>query len=136
MTIAKYIVDLLKEYGKMQIDINHVADGADKYGLFRSPNRNIQEHNDGSYEITEGYQFFVRQSTVSPSERMEVDEFLEELTYWADDLGTVYEFPQIDGNRRILSMEITGNPYPMETDSKDTLYQISLTITYEREREV
>ena len=71
MTIAKYIVDLLKEYGKMQIDINHVADGADKYGLFRSPNRSIQEHNDGSYEITEGYQFFVRQSTVSRSERME-----------------------------------------------------------------
>ena len=127
MTIAKYIVDLLKEYGKMQIDINHVADGADKYGLFRSPNRSIQEHNDGSYEITEGYQFFVRQSTVSRSERMEVDEFLEELT--------VYAFPQIDGNRRILSMKITGNPYPMETDSKDTLYQISLTITYERERE-
>ena len=136
MTIAKYIVDLLKEYGKMQIDINHVADGADKYGLFRSPNRSIQEHNDGSYEVTEGYQFFVRQSTVSPSERMEVDEFLEELTYWADDLGTIYEFPQIDGNRRILGMEITGNPYPMETDSKDTLYQISLTITCEREREV
>ena len=136
MTIAKYIVDLLKEYGKMQIDINHVADGADKYGLFRSPNRSIQEHNDGSYEVTVGYQFFVRQSTVSPSERMEVDEFLEELTYWADDLGTIYEFPQIDGNRRILGMEITGNPYPMETDSKDTLYQISLTITYEREREV
>lgn len=136
MTIAKYIVDLLKEYGKMQIDINHVADGADKYGLFRSPNRSIQEHNDESYEVTEGYQFFVRQSTVSPSERMEVDEFLEELTYWADDLGTIYEFPQIDGNRRILGMEITGNPYPMETDSKDTLYQISLTITYEREREV
>ena len=136
MTIAKYIVDLLKEYGKMQIDINHVADGADKYGLFRSPNRSIQEHNDGSYEVTEGYLFFVRQSTVSPSERMEVDEFLEELTYWADDLGTIYEFPQIDGNRRILGMEITGNPYPMETDSKDTLYQISLTITYEREREV
>ena len=136
MTIAKYIVDLLKEYGKMQIDINHVADGADKYGLFRSPNRSIQEHNDGSYEVTEGYQFFVRQSTVSPSERMEVDEFLEELTYWADDLGTIYEFPQIDGNRRILGMEITGNPYPMETDSKDTRYQISLTMTYEREREV
>ena len=136
MTIAKYIVDLLKEYGKMQIDINHVADGADKYGLFRIPNISIQDHNDGSYEVTEGYQFFVRQSTVSPSERMEVDEFLEELTYWADDLGTIYEFPQIDGNRRILGMEITGNPYPMETDSKDTLYQISLTITYEREREV
>ena len=42
-----------------------------------------------------------------------VDEFLEELTYWADDLGTVYAFPQIDGNRRILSMKITGNPYPI-----------------------
>ena len=67
---------------------------------------------------------------------MEVDEFLEELTYWADDLGTTYAFPSIDGNRRILRIAITGNPYPMETDSKDTLYQLSLSITYEREREV
>ena len=87
MTIAKYIVDLLKEYGKMQIDINHVADGADKYGLFRSPNRSIQEHNDGSYEVTEGYQFFVRQSTVSPSERMEVDEFRRGLADAAGAFG-------------------------------------------------
>lgn len=136
MTIAKYIAELLKNYEKMQIDINHVADGSDKYGLFRSPNRDVQENNDGSYEITEGYQFFVRQSTTSKSERMEVDEFLEELTYWADDLGITYAFPSIDGNRRILRIAITGNPYPMETDAKDTLYQLSLSITYEREREV
>ena len=49
MTIAKYIAELLKNYEKMQIDINHAADGSDKYGLFRSPNRDVQENNDGSY---------------------------------------------------------------------------------------
>ncbi len=135
MTISAYIADLLKNYNGMEIDTNHVSDGSDKYGLFKSPSRNIKEFTDGSYEITEFYQFAARQSTNSKSERKEADEWLEDLAYWADDFPFKYEFPSIDGNRKVTGFSITGSPYPMETDSNDTLYEMTFSITYLRERE-
>lgn len=136
MTISAYIVDLLSNYDGMKIDTNHVSEGSDQYGLFKSPSRNIVEHNDGSYQITEYYQFLARQSTCSKSERKDADEWLEDLTYWIDDFPLNYKFPNLDKNRRVIGMSITGSPYPMEADAKETMYQIMLSITYEREREV
>ena len=135
MTVSAYITELLKLYGDIEIDLNHVADGSDKYGLFKSPARDIKEFNDGSYEITEFYQFLARQNTLSQPERKEADEWLEELAYWADDFGFNYEFPKLGKSRRVTGFSITGNPCPMEIEGRGTLYQISLSITYIRERE-
>ena len=136
MTVSEYIVKLLSNYESLSIDMNHVSDGSDQYGLFKSPSRDFKEMTDGSCEITEYYNFMARQSTGSKSERKESDEWLEDLTYWADDFGCIYELPQLDKNRTVTGFSITGNPYPMEASDNDTLYQMSLSITYMREREV
>lgn len=135
MTISKYISNLLKENKGIEVDTEHVSEGSDQYGLFKSPGRNTRELIDGSYEITEHYQFLARQSANSLEERKEADEWLEELAYWADDFTAYCEFPSIDGNRRVTGLSITGSPYPMESDNRNILYQMSLSITYERERE-
>lgn len=134
MTISAYIVNLLKEYEGIEIDTNHVADGSDQYGLFKSPSRDIKEFNDGTYQITEYYQFLARQSGVSKSERKEADEWLEELAYWIDDLTYYYSLPELDKNRQVTGVSITGSPYPMEANDKEAMYQILLSITYTRER--
>lgn len=136
MTISKYIIDLLKAHKSIEVDTEHVPDGSDQYGLFKSPTRDVKDYTDGSYEITEHYQFLARQRANSKTERKEADEWIEELAYWADDFSFNYEFPSIDGNRRVTGLSITGNPYPMESDNRECLYQMSLSITYEREREV
>lgn len=135
MTISAYIVDLLKNYEGIQIDMNHMPDGSDKYGLFKSPGRNIKDFTDGSYEITEFYQFNARQASLSSIERKENDEWLEDLAYWADDFPYNYNFPKIDKNRTVTGFSITGNPYPMAADDRETMYEMSLSITYIRERE-
>ena len=135
MTISAYIVNLLKNYEGIEIDTNHMADGSDQYGLFKSPSRDIRNFNDSSYQITEYYQFLARQSCVSKSERKEADEWLEDLAYWIDDFPYNYRFPPLDKNREVTGISITGSPYPMEADDKETMYQILLSITYIRERE-
>ena len=48
MTISAYIVNLLKNYDDLEIDTNHVLDGSDQYGLFKSPSRDIKNFNDSS----------------------------------------------------------------------------------------
>lgn len=135
MTISKAITQWLKGYENINIETNHIKDGADKYGLFKSPARDIKNFNDNSQKITEYYQFMAKQSAVSDTERKEADEWLEDLTYWVDDYQVNYEYPDVGGNRRIESIELTGCPYPMESTEDEILYQMSLKITYSRERE-
>lgn len=136
MTISEYIVNLLMHYEDIEIDTNHVKDGSDQYGLFKSPSRDTEEYNDSSYKVTEYYQFLARQPVVSKSERKMADEWLENLTYWIDDFPFTYKFPELDGNREVIGISLTGSPYPMEADDKDTMFQMTLSITYLREREV
>lgn len=135
MTISEYVSVLLSNYEGMEIETNHVADGSDKYGLFKSPSRDVSQFNDSCYEVTEYYQFMARQKAVSDSERKEADEWLEDLTYWADDFPFNYSFPELDKGRVVTGFSITGNPYPIETMDKAIVYQMSLKITYLRERE-
>lgn len=135
MTISAYISDLLKGYDGMEIDTNHMADGADQYGLFKSPSRDIKEFNDLTYQITEYYNFLARQPAISKSERKETDEWLEDLAYWIDDFPYKYSFPRLDGNREVIGLSVTGSPYPMEAGDKEVMYQILIAITYIRERE-
>ena len=135
MTISEAISKWLAEYDGIDVDTNHVSDGSDQYGLFKSPQRNIVSHVDSSYEITEYYQLLARLNSLSEDDRKDSDEQLEKLTYWADDYPFNYEYPALDGNRQILNISVTGSPYPLSTDSSDTVYQLSIEITYTRERE-
>lgn len=133
MTISQYITDFLKHYENIEIDTNHVADGSDKYGMFKSPARDVKSNIDESYQITEYFNFFAKQSAIAESERKESDEWLEDFMYWLDDYPFNYEYPKIDGNRRIVRIQATGCPTPMFDDENDITYQISMSITYERE---
>ncbi len=135
MTISEYITKFLGQFSELSIDTNHVKDGSDRYGLFKSPNRDKKDMLDGSYEITEYYQFLARQVSVSNSERKGSDEWMEDLTYSIDDYKMKYQYPLLDKSRTVMDISVTGIPYPMETTDEDTLYQMSLKITYSREME-
>lgn len=135
MTISAYIAGILSKYEEITIDTNHMETGSDQYGLYKAPGRHRNDFTDGSYEVTENFQFFARQSSVSSAERKEADEWLEDLTYWIDDYPFKNGFPELDGNREVTAISITGSPYAMLTEQREVLYQMSISITYIRERE-
>ena len=138
MTISKYISNFISTYlDGVSVTTNHLEDGPDKYGLFKSPTRDKRNYTDGSCEITEHYQFFVKQDGVSEADRKDSDEFLEELTYWMDDYSYDHPYPDIDGGRTVTDISITGCPYCLDVENNnEVIYQIMLSITYMREREV
>ena len=135
MTISKYIKEFLEKYGNILICTNHMPEGSDQNGLFKSPGRDKLEFNDGSCKNTEHFQVYFRQASISDEERSESDEWLENLAYWIDDYGILYEYPEIDGKRTVLDISVTGLPTPYEYEDDDIVYQMSLSITYQRERE-
>ena len=75
-----------------------------------------------------------KQNSASEYDRTDSDEFLENLTYAVDDFPYENDYPALDGGRKVKMISLTGCPYPMEADGKETLYQMSLAITYLRER--
>ena len=135
MTITKYITEFLEKYENIRIYTNHIPDGSEQNGLFKSPGRDKVEFNDGKCKITEHFQVYFRRDSVSDTERKESDEWLEKLVYWIDDYGIKGEYPEIDGKRNVLDISVTGLPTPYEYENDNIVYQMSLSITYERERE-
>lgn len=133
MTVSKYVADFLKLYENLKIETNHVADGSDKYGLFKSPARDFVRNVDGSTVITEYYEFLASQKSISDAERREDDEWLEAFTYWVDDYPLEYDYPEMGNGRRVVKIEATGSTTPITDDDNHIVYQMLLSITYERE---
>ena len=125
MTVSRSIVEWLKGYDMtaVKVDTDQVGEGADSLGLFKSPNRETTAYNDGSYQIVEYYQLFV------------VRDGQENFAYWVDDARYQGNLPQLDRDRQCTDLELAGTPYMFEARENNTaLYQVSLKITYVRER--
>lgn len=135
MTVSQAIATLLSENGKIEIDKVYASDGADQNGLCKKPEREVKNLIDGAYEITEQYSFAAKQKVLAETEKMETDAWLEELIYWVDDLAYCSNFPELGSGRKIISMEMTGKPYSIAAEDNETIYQMSLSVTYTRERE-
>lgn len=136
MTVSKWLADWLKNYEGVGIDTNHIEDGSDQYGLFKAPTRTVSNYIDDTYTVTEWYSLYIRHDSVSEEDREDSDAWLEGLVYWIDDFSFLYEYPALGNGRTVQDVIVTGTPYPIATDSDDTLYQLSLSITYTRERSI
>lgn len=138
MTVSKSITNWLKKYDMkaVRIDTDQVGEGADSLGIFKSPNREVEKHNDLSYQITEYCQLFVVRDQQERRDREDNDEWLENFAYWVDDQQYKGDFPELDNKRTCIDISLAGTPYMLETREGNTaVYQISLKITYLRERE-
>lgn len=139
MTVGKSIKEWLKGYDMKVVKVNtdQVGDGADSFGIFKSPNREKTDYNDSSYQITEYYELFVTREGHESRDREDNDEWLENFAYWVDDSQYNNELPELDNGRKCIDIELAGTPYMFEAKEDNTmLYQISLKITYTRERKV
>jgi len=117
----------------VNIETDSLAPGTESFGLYRSPNREIERFIDGETVIKETFSFFGKQSGLEESDRKSNDEFWEDFVYMIDDLFQD-ELPTFDGNRKCLDIAIEGYPYVFETATDQTnIYSCSLSVTYTRE---
>lgn len=139
MTVSKAITEWLKGYDMcvVRVDTDQVGEGTDSLGIFKSPTRERTDFLGSSYQITEWYQLLVTRDGQENRDREDYDEWLENFAYWVDDCQYAKKLPQLDNHRTCDDIELTGAPYMFETRADNTvIYQISLKITYTREREV
>ena len=139
MTVSKAITEWLKGYDMcvVRVDTDQIGDGTDSLGIFKSPTRERTDFLESSYQITEWYQLFVVREGQENRDREDNDEWLENFAYWVDDCQYTKELPKLDNHRTCEDIELAGTPYMFEAIENNTvLYQVTLKITYTREREV
>lgn len=137
MTIAKSLSEWLKSIlDIVKIDTEQIGADIDSYGLYRSPDRQVETYNDDSYALTEYYQFFAKQSSQTESDRLDNDEWLENVTYTIDDKNYCEDYPVLDNNRVCIGIELNGQPYTSEAESSEAIYAMTIKITYLRKRDV
>lgn len=130
MTVSTYISNFIQEYAGVNVLTAYGEEKSDKNGLTKLKGREITEFNDGSCEIVEQYQLFVKQK--SEEDVKTNDQWLEELLYWIDDYPKVHGLKEIDSAREVVALNVDGVPYAMEEESQEMIYELTVFVKYHR----
>lgn len=130
MTVSTYISRFIQEYAGVKVLTAYGEGKSDENGLTKLKDRSITEFNDGSCEIIEQYQLFVKQNSQEAVKKN--DQWLEEFLYWIDDYPKTYGLKEIDASREVVALTVDGAPYALEAESPEMVYELSVSVKYRR----
>lgn len=138
MTISESIVTWLKNNSTISIlndfDTDLIQAKATAYGIYKAPERNIVEYQDGSQLITEYYMLLARQSSQLENERVNNQKFLSDLETWVDTKNFNFQFPVLATGLSCQNIGISSTYYLQEEEEEQSTYQLSIEITYSKGR--
>lgn len=115
----------------VDIDTDRLEAQAESMGIYKQATRDVDEYIDGSKLISEYYYFLTRQSAHLESERIGAQEFLTQIEGWVEESEYNEIYPKIPGIERIF---IANGFYMTDAETDESVYQISIGITYQKER--
>lgn len=115
----------------VDIDTDRLEAQAESMGIYKQATRDVDEYIDGSKLISEYYYFLTRQSAQLESERIGAQEFLSQIECWVEESEYNEIYPKIPGIERVF---IANGFYMTDAETDESVYQISIGITYQKER--
>lgn len=138
MTISESIIQWLSDFGEIKIDsvINTELLKAqpNAYAMIKTPTNIRQEFIDGSSVNTEYYTFLARKSSQFNAERINNNQFLENLTDWVENANMDGNLPKLDNKRFCDNIAISSGFYLFETEENESVYSLTFEIIYRKER--
>lgn len=134
MTNSEIIKDWLRTCKFIEIvdiDTDRLEAQAESMGIYKQATRDVDEYIDGSKLISEYYYFLTRQSAQLESERIGAQEFLSQIEGWVEESEYNEIYPKIPGIERVF---IANGFYMTDAETDESVYQISIGITYQKER--
>jgi len=116
--------------GVEDFDVNQLPPRSLVAGLFKQPAITKEKLIDGGEIVTENYYLLFRKAAQLKEDRINNDDFLEDVENWVFDKDFAEEYPDIGYS--VFSIESTNAFYMLERDSEDAVYQLTLSIKYER----
>ena len=138
MTVSAAVVEWLKGYeGGFEltdaIGTDQLDAAPEAYGVFKTPEDNINEFVDGSREVTVHYLFLARQPSQTDGLRKNAHEWLEGLERWIRTQSMRRKLPALDHGRHCNGVRVSNSYAAEEQTDAETVYQIGLEINYYEE---
>ena len=103
---------------------------SEAYGVFKSPGDTVREFVDGSRDVTAHFLFLARQPSQTDGMRVGNQAWLEDFERWVRAENMARNLPQLDESRSCYAVNIAGS-FAMETQTEsESVYQITLAISY------
>ncbi len=140
MTVSGAIIRWLKtfdpeEYWKMkQVDTDIQSAKVDSYSLVKEPVRNVKTYVSGRKVITDHYMIQARLSSQTNADRIENSGFGEALEDWVSEQGKKKNFPKIL-DAVVQAISVTTPFYLGKVDTNNSIYQLTVAIKYEKEKQ-
>lgn len=100
--------------------------------VIKEPVINKKSFISGKTRATEHYTLMVRLDSQLDESRIDNNEWGESLEQWIEEQDRNKNYPEIDGTVR--NIEITTPFYMGIGDMQESIYQLTISITYEREK--
>lgn len=114
------------------VDVNQLQPEIEALGLYKQPSRTTEELIDGTTLITDVYYLLFKQPSQLKRERLENDEYLENVENWVE--GQEWEENYPDIGYQVHEITVTSTFYMMESEENENIYQLAISITYEKGR--
>lgn len=138
MTVSESIIKWLKsfdpaEYWKMKkIDTDIQSAKADSYTLIKEPVQNVKSYVSGRKVYTDHYMIMARLPSQNNTDRIENTGFGEALEGWVREQNLKENYPELTG-AKVSSISVTTPFYMGQTNTNDSLYQMTVAIEYRKE---
>nr|DAN70022.1 MAG TPA: Minor capsid protein from bacteriophage [Caudoviricetes sp.] len=112
-------------------DTDRLRAEAESLGIYKQPTNETVDYIDGSTLCTDYFYIVARQEAQEESDRVSNQEFLEQFEQWIAEQNYKSNYPQ---GHNIEEISVANSFYMQETDGEQAVYQISVGVTYRKER--
>ncbi|MDO4541494.1 MAG: hypothetical protein Q4C00_01510 [Bacillota bacterium] len=132
---SEAIINWLYQYENIDVDTSisteQLAANAMAYALYKTPQKQIRSYVDGSENITEYFNFLVRQPSQLEAQRRENQVRLDDIECWIRQQNFSRNLPKIEGCYHVA----VSHSFCMEAqDEKESVYQLTIEVKYERKK--
>ena len=137
MTVSQSIIAWLKQFnpekfwGMKEINTDLQSANTCTYALYKEPIQNTKRYITGKSIHTDHYSIMARLSSQTNTERIENGAWGEALTDWIEEKNRNEEFPILDKGV-VRKIEVTTPFYMGKTETNDSIYQMTISIKYEK----
>lgn len=112
-------------------DTDRLRAEAESLGIYKQPTNETVDYIDGSTLCTDYFYIVARQEAQAERDRVSNQEFLEQFEQWIAEQNYKSNYPQ---GYNIEEISVANSFYMQETDGEQAVYQISVGVTYRKER--
>ena len=131
MTLSESIKIWMRECPGLALcddfDTDRLRAEAESLGIYKQPTNETVDYIDGSTLCTDYFYIVARQER----DRVSNQEFLEQFEQWIEEQNLKSNYPKGHNIEEIL---VASSFYMQETDGEQAVYQISVGVTYRKER--